>query len=300
MDTTFVMKKLVVGLGEVLWDVFPDGKKLGGAPANFAFYAGQFGNEAVTISAIGTDDLGTETLDTLEKCHLKCVIPRVPFETGTVQVTLNAQGVPAYEITEGVAWDNIPFTSEMETIAHRCDAVCWGSLAQRSQTSRSSILRFIDSTRENCLRIFDINLRGSFYTKEVIEESLRRCNIFKINDEEFATIITMFDYGCYQSVEGCCQALVKDYNLKQFILTCGAAGSFVFSADGTFSKLPAPKVEVADTVGAGDSFTGTFCSALLAGLPVKDAHQLAGEVSAYVCTQNGAMAQLPQYLLASL
>ncbi len=293
------MKKVIVGLGEVLWDMLPEGKKLGGATTNFAFFTGLFGNEALAVSAVGTDDLGTETLSALKSHGLEFVIPRVPFPTGTVPVELDSRGVPTYIIKEGAAWDNIPFTPEMGNVARRCDAVCWGSLAQRSEVSRQSILKFIGMVPEKCLRIFDINLRGNFYTKEVVENSLRLCNILKINDEEFEIVTKMFGYAHNTFAEGC-RAIIADYNLDMLVLTCGATGSYVFKADGETSYFDTPKVEVADTVGAGDSFTGTFCSALLAGISMKKAHRLAVDVSAFVCTQNGAMPQLPQQLITEI
>ena len=173
------MKKLIIGLGEVLWDVLPEGKKLGGAPANFAYFTQQFGNDAIAVSAIGNDDLGGETIEALNSNGLKFITPRVNFPTGSVSVKLDAKGVPTYTINQDVAWDNIPFTDEMEKAAGKCDAVCWGTLAQRSETSRNSINKFINFTSDECLRIFDINLRGNFYTKDIIKESLNKCKVLK-------------------------------------------------------------------------------------------------------------------------
>lgn len=286
------MKHTIIGLGEALWDVLPEGKKLGGAPANFAFHASQFGNDAVAISALGNDELGNEAAAEFESKGLKFIMPRVDYPTGTVPTTLDSEGVPTYEIKEGVAWDNIPLTSEMEEAARRCDAICWGSLAQRSEKSRQTIRQIIDLTPERCLKIFDINLRLNFYTKEVVTESLKRCDVLKINDEELATVSRMFDYPGL-SAEDKCRKLMADFGLKMLVLTCGVNGSYVF-ADGQMSFLATPKVNVADTVGAGDSFTGAFCSAVLAGKTVAEAHKVAVETSAFVCTQNGAMPQLPQ------
>ena len=218
-------------------------------------------------------------------------MPRLDYPTGTVQVTLDKSGVPAYDIKEGVAWDNIPFTPEIEEIAHNCRAVCFGSLAQRSKVSRETIRKFVKATPKNCMRIFDINLRQSFYTKEVIQESLRLCNVLKINDEELVTIGRMFGYpGLDMSNK--CWLLLGKYNLDVLVLTCGINGSYVFTR-GEMSFQTTPKVKVADTVGAGDSFTGSFCAALINGMPIAEAHKLAVDVSAYVCTQNGAMPVLP-------
>lgn len=284
-------KKYVVGLGEALWDVLPEGKKLGGAPANFAFHAGQFGLNAIAVSALGEDKLAEETIAQLEDKQLNYCMPRVPYPTGTVQVTLDGEGVPTYDIKENVAWDNIPFNADVKKVAQNTRAVCWGSLAQRNVVSRETIYKFLDATPNDCLKIFDINLRQNFYSKEVICESMKRCNILKINDEELVAIGRMFGYPGLD-IENKCWLILGKYDLDMLVLTCGVNGSYVFTR-GEMSFQETPKVEVADTVGAGDSFTGTFCASLLAGKSVADAHKLAVEVSAYVCTQNGAMPQLP-------
>jgi len=288
------MKQLIVGLGEALWDMLPDGKKLGGAPANFAYHAAQFGLDTVAVSALGQDKLADETIEALESKHLNYVMPRVPYATGTVQVTLDDKGIPTYEIKENVAWDNIPFTEEIESIARNCRAVCFGSLAQRNVVSRQTIHSFIEATPSDCMRIFDINLRQNFYTKEVLQESMRLCNVLKINDEELVQIGRMFGYpGLDMSNK--CWLLLGKYNLDMLVLTCGVNGSYVF-LPGNVSYQPTPVVEVADTVGAGDSFTGSFCASILRGMSVPEAHKRAVEVSAFVCTQNGAMPTLPDNL----
>ena len=290
-------KRYVVGLGEVLWDVLPEGKKLGGAPANFAYHAGQFlgNNNTIAISALGEDRLADETIEALREHGLNDLLPRVPYPTGTVQVTLDEQGIPTYDIKENVAWDNIPFDSDIQQIARNCRAVCFGSLAQRNVVSRETIHKFLDATPDDCLKIFDINLRQQFYTKEIIKESIQRCNILKINDEELVLIGRMFGYPGLD-IENKCWLILGKYNLDMLVLTCGTNGSYVFTP-GLMSFQPTPKVEVADTVGAGDSFTGSFCAAILNGKPVAEAHKKAVAVSAFVCTQNGAMPILPPELL---
>ena len=280
-------KRFVVGLGEALWDVLPEGKKLGGAPANFAYHAGQFGLDTIAISALGEDELAEETIKALKEHGLNYLMPHVPYPTGTVQVTLSGDGIPAYEIKENVAWDNIPYTPEIAEVAKNCRAVCFGSLAQRNVTSWATIRQFLDDTPKDCLKIFDINLRQQFYTKDVIEESLKRCNILKINDEELVVIKRMYGYDD--------EKILAEYGLKMLVLTCGTNGSYVF-APGLTSFQDPPKVKVADTVGAGDSFTGSFCAAILNGKSMKEAHKKAVEVSAFVCTQNGAMPTLPPEL----
>ena len=289
------MKQVIVGLGEALWDCLPEGKKLGGAPANFAYHAGQFGHDSLAVSAVGNDPLGQETLDEFDKKGVKYLMPEVDYMTGTVQVELDIEGVPTYDIKEGVAWDNIPFTPEIETVAKNSRAVCFGSLAQRSSVSRQTIQKFLEATPKGCLKIFDINLRQNFYSKEIITNSLRHANILKINDEELVTIGRLFGYPGLD-IENKCWLLLGKYNLDMLVLTCGVNGSYVF-APNLQSFRETPTVEVADTVGAGDSFTGAFASAILSGMPITEAHKLAVDVSAYVCTQNGAMPKLPKKLL---
>lgn len=290
------MNEIIVGMGEALWDCLPEGKKIGGAPANFAYHVSQFGFDSRVVSAVGQDANGEEILDVFQQRKLKSVIEQVPYPTGTVQVTLDAVGVPQYEIKEGVAWDNIPFTDELKQLALRTRAVCFGSLAQRSVVSRNTINRFLDTMPdiEGQLKIFDINLRQNFYTKEVLCESMQRCNILKINDEELVTISRIFGYPGIDLQDKCWILLAK-YNLKMLILTCGTNGSYVFTP-GEVSFQETPKVPVADTVGAGDSFTAAFTASILNGMPVPEAHKLAVEVSAYVCTQSGAMPELPAAL----
>lgn len=292
------MKPYIVGLGEVLWDVLPEGKQLGGAPANFAYHVSQFGHDALAISAVGNDALGDETLEALNARHLQHLMPRVDYPTGTVQVTLDDDGIPTYVIREGVAWDNIPFTAELEDVAQNTRAVCFGSLAQRSPVSRATIQAFLNAMPKDSLKIFDINLRQNFYNKEIIREALTACNILKINDEELVLIGRLFGYPGLD-IENKCWLLLGKYNLDMLVLTCGVNGSYVFTP-GSVSFQETPTVEVADTVGAGDSFTGTFVSGLLAGKSIEETHRLAVDVSAYVCTCKGAMPKLPQELLHRL
>lgn len=294
------MNEIIVGMGEALWDCLPEGKKIGGAPANFAYHVSQFGFNSRVVSAVGDDPLGDEILEVFAEKHLHAQLARVEYPTGTVQVTLDQVGVPQYEIKENVAWDNIPFTDSLRDLALRTRAVCFGSLAQRNVVSRTTINRFLDAMPDtgNELKIFDINLRQNFYTREVLCDSMSRCNILKINDEELVTISRIFGYPGIDLQDKCWILLAK-YNLKMLILTCGTNGSYVFTP-GVVSFQETPKVKVADTVGAGDSFTATFTAAILRGLPVPEAHKLAVEVSAYVCTQSGAMPVLPQAILDRL
>ena len=302
--------KYVIGIGEALFDCLPEGRKLGGAPANFAYHVSQFGLNGCAISAIGKDELGDEIVDTFERVHeslptFNYQLSTVEQPTGTVKVTLDDKGVPQYEICLGVAWDNIPLTNAMLEIARQAQAVCFGSLAQRSETSRETIQAFLDATPADALKVFDINLRQSWYTAEVIAESLSRANILKINDEELDVVATMLlgestTPGALiaedpEKTRRICRELIVRYDLRMLILTCGAVGSYVFTADEE-SYVATPKVQVADTVGAGDSFTATFVAQLLLGKPIREAHERAVKVSAFVCTRHGAMPVLPAEL----
>lgn len=283
------MKKIVVGLGEILWDVFPERKVLGGAPANFAYHVSQFGFDGSVVSAVGEDVLGHEILRSLKRKELNAFVPIVPFPTGTVQVTLSGAGIPQYDIKENVAWDNIPFTDELKALAQKTDVVCFGSLAQRSEVSSQTIKQFIAHMPAGSLKVFDINLRLHYYNKQTIEESLKVANVMKLNDDEVIKLSKLFAWeGSEQEI---CQKLLTTYGLQILILTKGTEGSFVFTPK-EISFLPSPRVHVADTVGAGDSFTAAFISAYLNGYSVKEAHELAVEVAAYVCLQHGAMPKL--------
>ena len=220
-------------------------------------------------------------------------------------MTLDSKGIPQYEICLGVAWDNIPLTDEMLHVARHAQAICFGSLAQRSQTSRETIQSLLDEAPKDALRVFDINLRQNWFTAEVIAESLNRANVLKINDEELDVVATML-LGI-STVPGkliaedpektrlVCRDLIAKYDLKMLILTCGAIGSYVFTATEE-SYVATPKVKVADTVGAGDSFTATFVAQILLGKTMREAHEKAVAVSAFVCTQNGAMPVIPENL----
>jgi len=292
------MENIIVGIGEILWDVFPAGKVLGGAPANFAYHVSQFGFEGVALSAIGNDALGDEIIENLSKKELNYIIEKTPFATGTVQVTVDSKGIPQYEICENVAWDNIPFTPEMEELALKTQTVCFGSLAQRNSVSRATINRFLDCLPETALKIFDINLRQHFYTLELIEQSLQRCNILKINDDEVLIVAQLFGWESKSELEICNQ-LLHSCDLEIVVLTKGTLGSYVVTKNETSFK-PTPVVDVADTVGAGDSFTAAFVAALLHSQSISDAHQLAVDVSAYVCTQHGAMPVLPDTLISRI
>ena len=299
----------VIGIGEALFDCLPTGRKLGGAPANFAFHASQFGLNSCAVSAIGNDELGREIIDILTRAGLRYQLPRVAFPTGTVQVTISGEGIPQYDICQGVAWDNIPYTEEIAALApdeYNARRRPFGSLAQRNGVSRATIQAFLDVMPADSLRVFDINLRQNWYTKEVIEQSLQRCNVLKINDEELNVVASMLlDIATTEGqliaedeakATDICHQLIDRYDLKMLILTCGATCSYVFSPSD-ISKQLTPKVQVVDTVGAGDSFTATFVAQILLGKSMHEAHEMAVRVSAFVCTQAGAMPILPKEII---
>jgi len=279
------MKKVIVGIGEILWDMLPSGKALGGAPANFAYHAMRLGEEGWAVSAIGDDELGREIMDIVNSKELRNIIALSDKPTGTVEVELDDRGVPTYNIMEDVAWDNIPFTPEMEELAKKADAVCFGSLVQR-MNSRGSVLAFVRAMRPDALKVFDINLRQHYYCREVLEESLRLADILKINDEEIRIVADMFGLG--DDDAAACRSLIADYGLKLVILTRGADGSEVITADELIPQSVG-HVDVVDTVGAGDAFTAAFVVAYLRGDSLAEAQRLATETASYVCSCKGAM-----------
>ena len=230
------MDRHIVGIGDILWDCLPDGRKIGGAPANFAYYMNQFGYDSLVVSAVGKDELGLEIRDILDRASLKYILEVPGYPTGTVEIDLDENGIPNYDIKENVAYDFIPFTSELEEVARRCNVACFGSMTQRNPVSRSTIRRFLETMpqTEETYKVFDINLRQNFYSKEIISESLRLCNVFKINDEELAVVRDMFGYeeGSDREV---CMRIISDWDLKYLILTCGTNGSYIFAENESTS-----------------------------------------------------------------
>ena len=285
----------VAGLGEMLWDVFPTGPVFGGAPANVACHGAALGAESAMVSCVGGDELGERALAALAERQVdtSAVARLAQYPTGTVQVHVSEGGQPSYEITREVAWDYIPWSDEVERVAARVDAVCFGSLAQRSETSRATIRRFLEATRPDCLRVFDVNLRQDFYDDEILRESLRLSNVVKLNDEEAPVV----DAACFgESVADPIGRLLEEFDLQLVALTLGAKGA-VLATGSERHEEPAQETEIADTVGAGDSFTAAMILGMLAGRPLEAIASHASAVAAYVCSQPGATPVLPEALV---
>ncbi len=294
----------IVGLGEILWDMLPDGKKLGGAPANFAYHASQLGHRGVIISALGADELGDEIRAIIADRGIANHLPTVAYPTGSVAIQLDERGIPQYEICEDVAWDYITWCPEMAELAENTRCVVFGSLAQRHEVSRATIQRFLSEMPESeeVLKIFDINLRQHYYSKELIESSFQLCNVLKINDDEILVIQDLFGLED-KSRDEICQYLIMSYDLRFLILTCGKLGSCIYTAESLepVSFVPTPDTPVVDTVGAGDSFTASLASALLSGkISLAEAHEFATEVATFVCEHHGAMPTLSGELIRRL
>ena len=282
----------VVGLGEVLWDKFSTGKKrLGGAPANFAYHAALFGHEGLVVSAIGPDKDGKGIVRELKAHGLPYHLDCVGFPTGTVDADISNPNAPVYTIHVRCAWSHIPFTDELKEIAERTKAVCFGTLAQWGRESRQTIQGFLDHCGPDCLKIYDINLRQHYFTKSTIRESLRRADILKLNEEELPAVTGLLGWQL-AGEEVLCRRLMQYYDLQMVILTKGVHGSWVLWKDGR-SFQGTPKVKVKSAVGAGDAFTGAFIGSILNGASVPDAHAAAVAHSAWVCTYAGAMPPKP-------
>ena len=279
------MKPIVIGIGEYLWDVLPTGKKAGGAPVNFAYHASQHGTEGWAISAVGKDELGDELLEVTAAHKINMEVSRVDYPTGTVQVTL-CNGQPNYEICEGVAWDYIPLTEESINLAKQAKAISFGTLAQRNEVSRETTRVLVQAAPEDALKVYDINLRQHFWSKELIEASLGMANVFKINDEELETLKPVFGLEGMDTDQAC-RCFIEKFSLKMLVLTAGDKFSSIYYGNEK-STIETPRVEVVDAVGAGDAFSGSLIGSLLTGKSIKEAHKEAVETAAYVCTQVGA------------
>jgi len=280
------MKRIIVGIGEILWDMLPAGKQLGGAPMNFAYWINQLGGQVFTVSTIGNDELGEEILMRLKNVKLdaKYIQKNSKYPTGTVDVEIDNNGKPEYIIHENVAWDFINWNDELRWLAEKTDAVCFGSLAQRSEISEKTIRNFIESTKENCIKIFDINLRQNFYNKHIIEISLDNSSVLKLNDEELPVVGKMF--GLSGNNKDVIRKLIDKFDLTMVALTRGANGSLLISKN-EITEQPGIEVDIVDTVGAGDSFSAAIVMGLLEGKTLPEINKSANELAAKVCSNHG-------------
>ncbi|MGV6844681.1 MAG: carbohydrate kinase family protein [Lutibacter sp.] len=278
-------KKLnIIGIGELLWDELPAGKILGGAPANFVFHANYLGADACVISAVGNDDNGLKILNELKEKGISYSVNKVKQPTGTVQVELK-DGIPTYKIQDEVAWDYIVLQKQIYPKLKQVDAICFGSLSQRNEISKNEIYKALHLVPKNALKIFDVNLRLQFYSKEIIEHSLNLANVFKLNDEELDILSKMFHLTGNEIDK--CKQIISKFELNYLALTKGSEGSVLIHKNN-ISQLAVPKIKVIDTVGAGDSFTAALTVGILKNYPLKTIHKKAVSHAALVCSYEGA------------
>jgi fructokinase len=288
------MKKIVVGLGEVLWDILPERACLGGAPANFAYITTLMGDQGIVASRVGEDSRGLDALRRMEELGLD--IDHVQTDrlrpTGTVKVELDAKGVARFEIAHPVAWDALEWTLDWQQVAENADAVCFGSLAQRSEESRATIRHFLRATLPGTLKVFDVNLRQSYYSYEVLAESMRLADIVKLNDEELPKIMSLAKFPHRDELSSA-QRLLSTYDLKMVCITRGGRGSLLVSdklvRGRDASEHPGFRVRVADTVGSGDAFTAGLVHEYLHGASLDLMNEVANLVGAWVASEVGAM-----------
>lgn len=284
---------LVAGLGEILWDVLEDSEEIGGAPVNFAYHAGALGAEAIAVSTIGSDERGRRAVIELEKrgLNLEAVSTKHSYPTGYVEASVDSNGIASYTFPEDTAWDHLTLNPMALSLAPLVDAVCFGTLAQRSEASRSAINVFLDATPK-ALKIFDMNLRQDFYTEEIIRRSLERADIVKLNDDEIEIISPMFglegDYGEKLS------ALNEQFDLMLSVLTRGDKGSILLSQDRYVESKGYKAEPLADTIGAGDAFTAAVVIGLIKEHTLEEISEHANRLAAYVCSHKGAMPEVPE------
>jgi len=289
MEPSMLNKRhIVVGLGELLWDLLPAGEQLGGAPANFAYITSLLGDEGIPASRLGRDSLGADAIRRLGELALPTdfIQQDADHPTGTVKVEVDRAGQPRFEISQSVAWDFLDWTPQWQKLAQQADAVCFGSLAQRSEQSRNTIQKFLLASRSSAVRVFDVNLRQEFYTMQVLAESMKLATIVKLNHEELPKIMRLFELE-NRGEEASARRLLSSHQVKLVCVTRGSNGSLLVSADER-SEHPGFKVKVADTVGAGDAFTAALVHGYLRGTPLVQINETANRVGAWVASQSGA------------
>jgi fructokinase len=289
---------ITIGLGELLWDMFPRGKQLGGAPANFAYMTSLLGDEGIVASRVGSDALGRAAGRRLERLGLRSSHLQIDrtYPTGTVNVAIDPTGQPTFEIAESVAWDFFDWTPEWRSLAERADAVCFGSLAQRCPQSRATIRAFLDALGAGATRIFDVNLRQSFYNAEILSESAKLAQIMKVNNDELPIVAKLLAIPFIYDEMRTAHWLRDTFALKLVCITRGAKGSLVVSKD-EISEHPGVRVHVADTVGAGDAFTAALVYHYLRGASVTTLNEAANRMGAWVASEIGATPARDEYHL---
>ncbi len=278
----------VVGIGEILWDLLPSGKQLGGGPVNFASHVYLQGVPAAIVGSLGADALGLEALQSLNAIGIGShyLISNYEYPTGTVSVTVGENGSPSYVIHEGVAWDHLVWTAELGDLAASARAICFGTLSQRHADSRVVIQRFLQSSSTDCIKVCDINLRQNYFDYEIVSQSLTLTNVLKLNDEELPVLAGMFQLtGSYESMV---RQLISQFSLDLVALTCGGNGSMLFTANESADHLGIPAA-VVDTVGAGDAFTAALVVGLLDGKSLDEINESANRRAAEVCGHAGAV-----------
>ena len=292
-------RPLVIGIGEILWDIFPDGPRFGGAPANFVCTAAQLGQDHVRtgmVSAVGNDDLGNDALLALRERGVDVAgIARRSEPTGRVDVRLNDRGQATYEFAANTAWDHLSWSDDLAQIAEQTSAVCFGTLGQRNNIARTTIRQFLQATPTNAVKILDVNLRPPHWSGDVLTESLKLASVVKCNDEELPVIasrLQLFD----ADDAGLLEQIIDRCSLRLAVLTRGANGSLIVNQSGLVSERAAATVNVVDTVGAGDALTAAVAIGLLHEIPLTDMHRWADRVAAFVCTQSGATPLIPAEL----
>ena len=285
------MQNVIVGIGEILWDMLPSGKVIGGAPANFAYHAQELGESSIVVSCVGNDELGREIISSLEKKDMPTEFLYIDksHPTGVVSARINKEGKPSYLIQEEVAWDYIPTSTLIRELAFKSAAVCFGTAAQRSQLSRMTIQTFVGLMEQDSIRVFDINLRQNFYSQDVIETSLSLANVLKLNVNELSVVKKLLRLNGDE--KKILNELSRKYSLNLIALTRGREGSILFT-EGKTSNHEGHKINVEDTVGAGDAFVAGLVTGMLRGYELDDLHNKANCVASYICSKHGATPSL--------
>ncbi len=293
--------RLVVGLGELIWDLFPEGRRLGGAPSNFAYISRLLGGEAAVASRVGRDTLGEEALKRLERAGLSTLYLQTDDEhpTGTVGVRIGANGEPHFNVNENSAWDYLEWTPGWERLAASADVVCFGTLGQRRPEARATIERFLAATRADTLRLFDVNLRHSFFTPEMLTRSLRLSTVVKLNAEELSAAGSMLNLSTAGELETG-RELLKLFDLRLVAVTRGASGSLLVSSDDTNEHPGFRAEQVADTIGCGDAFAAALAHCLRRGAPLSLSNEIANRVGSWLATQTGATPEADPETIARL